>query len=412
MAVDYDLVILGGSSAGRAAAQRAAELRARVALVEPQRPHSPDFLALFHHHLRQGAGVAVARQRAMMLATPRSLAVLAAQGVDVRMGQGEFQRPLAVRVNSQILRSRRYLLAPAAAAQPFDRGFSLDAIAQSDALPTGSVWVMGGDPIGLELSQILARSGAEVTLQLPRPLPGTDAETALLLRSCLEADGVQIETAADPPSEAAIVWALGRQPQLAGLNLDAVGVECRAGIVTTNSRLQTTNPRIYACGEALGGYWLPHLAETEAAIAVENALFWPRRRIDYAKIPWAIHTVPELAQVGLTERQARSHYGAEVQVVRQHYQTLDAASVAGEPIGLCKLILRRGEIIGAHLVGINASETIAPIALALQQKLLLKTLATIAPSATWGEILTQVQQHDRLPHWQLELLERWFDWRR
>ncbi|NJL19959.1 MAG: NAD(P)/FAD-dependent oxidoreductase [Leptolyngbyaceae cyanobacterium SM1_3_5] len=252
----------------------------------------------------------------------------------------------------------------------------------------------------------------EVTLHLPRPLAGTDAELFLLLRSHLEAEGVQIET--EPPSGQA--FSLDRLPQIAALNLEAAGVEVRSNLIPVNARLQTSNPRIYACGEALGGYGLPNLAEVEAQVAIENALFWPRRSINYGQIPWAIQTRSELAQVGLSERQARRHYGRKVEIVRQAYRSIDRATVSGDPIGLCKFVLKPdGKILGAHLFGANASETIAPIALALQQNLSIQDLESIAPHATWGEILSESArqwQRDRRPNWQREWIERWFDWRR
>ena len=408
MAFDYDLVILGGSSAGRLAALKAAQLRSRVALIEPARSHSPDFMSLFYQHWRQGTDVGVARSRAANLAEARSLALLATQGVDVCIGQAEFQRPLSVVVDGRIFRSRTYLLAPDS--EPVDRALSLESIA-AGRLPTGKITLMGSNPIALEISQILSRS-IEVTLYLPKPLAGTDAETFGLLRSHLEAEGIRIEI--HPPTGKLI--SIERSPQLVLLNLAAAGVEVRSNFVPVNARLQTSNPRIYACGEALGGYGLPHLADVEAAIALENALFWPRRSISYGQIPWAIQTTPELAQVGLTEQQARRQYGRKVQIVRQTYRSTDRAKTSGEPIGLGKFILKPdGKILGAHLFGANADETIASIALALQQNLLIEALGSIAPHATWGEIVSESArqwQRDRRPNWQREWIERWFDWRR
>ncbi|NJL19960.1 MAG: FAD-dependent oxidoreductase [Leptolyngbyaceae cyanobacterium SM1_3_5] len=150
MAFDYDLVILGGSSAGRFAALKAAQLRSRVALIEPARSTPPDFLPLFYQHWRQGADVAVARSRAASLAEKRSLTFLATQGVDVCIGQAEFQRPLSVVVDGRRFRSRTYLLAPDS--ESVDR-LSLEAIAAGH-LPTEKITLIGSNPIALEISQI------------------------------------------------------------------------------------------------------------------------------------------------------------------------------------------------------------------------------------------------------------------
>jgi pyruvate/2-oxoglutarate dehydrogenase complex dihydrolipoamide dehydrogenase (E3) component len=156
-----------------------------------------------------------------------------------------------------------------------------------------------------------------------------------------------------------------------------------------NEKLQTTNPRIYGCGDVAGGYQFPHLAQYEADIALNNALFFPWFKVDYLGIPWAIFTDPPLARVGLTEAQARRRYGKDVLVVRQYFKVLDKAQLLGETTGFCKLVVRQnGEILGASIVGAQASESIGEIALAIRRKLKVGVLADLPhASSTLTEII-------------------------
>lgn len=457
MTVDYDLVILGGSSVARYAAIEASRLKARVALVEPD-SNAIDPIYLHHSLLQAGrlvdqirqakpAGIDFAaeatidfeelRQRALSIAQVqaewRSSSVLAALGVDVIAGQGEFfRRPhLGVAVNGRSLRSRAYLIATGS------RAAVMEGMAAGEAIPAsipGHLAVIGGEPFGIELAQTFARLGSRVTLIAPtRLLPAEDAEAAHLIQACLEAEGICVLTervsqvkriagkqwlqAGEKAIEAdEILLAMPRQPQLERLNLEAAGVKWHPAGIAVNAKLQTTNPRVYACGEALGGC-SPTLAESEASIALKNALFLPVDRIDYGKLPWTLFTQPQLARVGQTEAQARQTYGDDILILQQFTKTLTQAQLQGELTGFCKLIVRRsGEILGAHLVGTAAGEAIHAVALAVQQKLPVQTIAQLgAIDPSWSKLIqtTAAQwQHSRRPVWQTDLLESWFNWRR
>jgi len=274
------------------------------------------------------------------------------------------------------------------------------------------VWgVIGGGIEAVELSQILARWGCRVTMIVEQPqiLPQEDQEAVVWLRAQLEAEGVrvltdcQIEQRTTRSQGQRLVTSAGtleveellltteQQPAIADLNLEAVGVECSQGKLWVNRKLQTTNPRIYACGAALGGYSLPHIARYEAQVAFKNALFLPLFPVNYSAIPWAVFTDPELARVGLTEDQARQRYGSSVQVLRQFYKALPLAQIQGETTGFCKLIGdSQGRLLGAHLVGPAASEIIHLLALGLKQRLKIQELAALVQiSPTFSEIISQ-----------------------
>lgn len=473
VSVDYDLVILGGSRIARSAAIAASRLKARVALVEPKAAIDLEAIDLFHHSLLQAAQMVrqlrgsdryglspfknpgfqfeELRQRAMAIAQTQAEAqspeILAARGVDVVLGQGEFHRypQLGLTVNGRDLRSRTYLLAPSsrptipnieglgATAKNAVAVWTAESLAHSNLLQTlpEHLIVIGGEPRSIELAQVFAQLGTRVTLIVShdRLLPTEDAETANLIQAQLEAEGIHIlaqTTVTQVKQLDGKIWVqagyqvleadqvlltVGQQPQLEALNLEAAGVKHQPWGIPVNSRLQTTNPRIYACGDVLGGYSLAHIAQYEAETALKNALFYPSTQVNYYKIPWAIFTQPELARVGLTEEQARQQFGQEMLVLQQFSKTLSKSQLQGELTGFCKLIVRRdGKILGAHLVGNSASETIGAIALSIQQNLSVRALAqlgAIAPS--WSELIQQTAAQWQRSSFQQDLLESWFN---
>jgi pyruvate/2-oxoglutarate dehydrogenase complex dihydrolipoamide dehydrogenase (E3) component len=452
MTIDYDVVIIGGSLAAYYAALAATQLRATVALVEPQ----VDYGFAYHHALTEigklaqklndadGFGIhathtdvpeeypiSMAWSEAMLYAQcvasnlkeRHSPAILAAQGVDVIVGSGQFQSSpqLAFAVNNRLLRARTYLLASGSRPEmPEIEGLqptgylTLSNIWQSlDGATLPKNWViLGGIPQSIEIAQTLARFGCNVTLVVKHPyvLPHLDPEIAILLQAQLEVEGVRVFTQ-KPVTQVRLIedkkWiqvgdkaietdeilvATGQQPNIESLNLATVGVKWHQRSLVVNDKLQTTNHRIYACGDVIGGYEFANIANYEAKIALNNALFFPRLRLNYRSIPWAIFSVPMLAQVGLTETQAKRQFSRdEVLVLRQYFKTVATAQIRDETTGMCKLIvLRNGEILGASILGAEAGELINLIALAMSQKIKVNHLANLSPVyPSFSEILQQ-----------------------
>jgi pyruvate/2-oxoglutarate dehydrogenase complex dihydrolipoamide dehydrogenase (E3) component len=452
MTIDYDVVIIGGSLAGYYAALAAIQLHATVALVEPKVDYGfTDHHALTeigklaqklndatsfgihatHTDTSEECHISMAWQEAMLYAQcvasnlkeQHSPAILAALGVDIIVGSGQFQSSpqLTFGVNNRLLRARTYLLASGSRPEIPE----IEGLQTTGYLTLSNIWqslqgailrknwvIIGGIPQSIEIAQTLARFGCSVTLIVKHPyvLPSIDPDIAILLQAQLEVEGVRVLTdtpvtqvrliedkkwiqAGDKAIETdEILVATGQQPNLESLNLATVGVKWHRRSLVVNDKLQTTNHRIYACGAVIGGYDFANIANYEAKIALNNALFFPRLRVNYRSIPWAMFSVPMVAQVGLTEAQAKRLFSRdEILVFRQYFKTLAAAQLRNETTGICKLIvLRNGEILGAAILGTEAGELINLIALAMSQKIKVKDLAQLSPVyPSFSEIIEQ-----------------------
>jgi pyruvate/2-oxoglutarate dehydrogenase complex dihydrolipoamide dehydrogenase (E3) component len=395
-----------------------------------------------------------------------SPAILGSLGVDVITGTGEFcRRPhLGFVVNNRRLRSRAYLLATGSRpeipdidglqtvnyftpADIYQQGLqaglqvgSLENNLKPPHLQLQGGWlIVGSTPIAVELAQTLARLHCEVTLvaSTAQILPKEDPEASCLVQAQLEAEGIRVLAeslvtqvrqidnkiwvqAGNRAIETdKLVLATGHQPNVEALNLEGVGVQYTRQGLKLNEKLQTTHPRIYACTDVTEGYQIHHIAQYEASIALKNALFAPLFKVNYRGIPRAVLCDPQLARVGLTEVQARRRYGKNVFVVRQYFKTLDKAQLWEETTGFCKIVGRlNGEILGASIVGPEASELTGAIALAIRQNIKLKALADfLHVSPTLSEIIHKTalewqQQRQRQNKTLNNFLESFFNIRR
>ncbi len=384
--------------------------------------------------------------------------MLASLGVDVISGDGEFCRlpHFGFIVNNRRLRSRSYLiatgnrplipdingLATVGYVTPIDiwQKWS-DGDGERNSLSgLSNRWVViGGSYLGIELAQTLVRLDYQVTLVISEShiLPEEDLEASGLIQAQLEAEGIKIITkspvtqvmeiegrkwiqAGNKAIEADhILLAIGEEPNVEGLNLEGVGVKFSQGNLVLNDKLQTTNARIYGCGDLVGGGYGANIAQYQASIALKNALFAPLFKVNYRGIPRTVFTQLQLARVGLTEEEARQNYGKDVWVVRQYFKNLDKGQILGETTGFCKFVIRQnGEILGASVVGVEASELIGAIALSIQHKIKVGDIADLPQvSPTFAEILQKTAlewRRQRLRRNQIlqSLLEGFFNWRR
>jgi len=373
-------------------------------------------------------------------------------GVEVIFGNGKFVDRQSFQVNDRRLKARAFVIATGsrAAIPPVpgleQAGYLTNEQVFSVKTRPDSLGVIGGGPIGCELGQAFSRLGSQVTIiaSSDRLLPKEDPEAAAVVQAQFESEGIQILTKTrvervEVANGKKYLWAgqqkiavdeilvaAGRQPNVESLNLETAGVETNQSSasgygtssngkgIRVNGFLQTTNPRIYACGDVIGGYQFTHVAGYEANIVLKNALFFPLSKANYRVIPWATFTDPELARVGLTEQQARERYGDNIYVVKQDFAEVDRAQAEAATSGFAKIITRRnGQILGAHLVGPSTGELIHEIVLAMSHNLKISalsgihiypTLAEVNSKAAFGLTKQKYEKNQRLQN----LLEKFF----
>ena len=300
--------------------------------------------------------------------------------------------------------------------------------------------VIGGGPLGCEMAQVFCRFGAQTTIAQDAPLflPKEERDAAQILSESFARDGIQVrlntgavrvrveegQKLVDLVSEDhkstvavdAILTGTGRLPNVEGLNLEAAGVDCDATTgVRVNDFLQTSNPRIYAAGDACLKHKFTHTADASARIVVQNALFLGRRRLSALTIPWCTYTDPEIAHVGLYVREARDQ-GIPVKTFTIPMHDVDRAIADGEEAGFVKIHVREktDRILGATVVAGHAGDMINEITLAMVAGVGLRTLARVIHAyPTQAEAIGQAADaysRTRLTPTIQALLRRWLAW--
>jgi pyruvate/2-oxoglutarate dehydrogenase complex dihydrolipoamide dehydrogenase (E3) component len=284
--------------------------------------------------------------------------------------------------------------------------FTNETIFTNRTLPEHLI-VIGGGPIGLEMAQAHRRLGSKVTvLEAAHCLAHDDPELTAVVLAQLTVEGVALREEArinrveTNESQIALVLegneriagshllvATGRAPNVEALALDVAGIAHTKQGITVDRSLRTTNRHVWAIGDCNGLYAFTHMAGYEASLFIRNALFRAPARLDHSIVPWTTFTDPELAHVGLTERQARERHGDTVRVLHWKLADNDRAQTERETAGLVKAIVdRRGRILGASIVAPNAGELIQPWCLALFKRLKISALASfVPPYPTLGE---------------------------
>ncbi|TFD73123.1 dihydrolipoyl dehydrogenase family protein [Cryobacterium gelidum] len=426
----FDLVVIGGGTAGLIASRTAASFGARVALIEdnllggdclwtgcvPSKSliAAANVAATARSSARLGvrvgdvvvnfAQVMTHVQDAMQEIAPvDSAESLERDNIDVVIGRARFTGPDSVNVNGRELRFHQALIATGAApALPDIPG--IDAV---DLLTSETFWdlrtapeqlvVLGGGALGCEIAQAMARLGTAVTLvqRGPRILPKEDDRASSLIQAALIADGVDVRTnftaiAVTSTNRLAgtlslddgtaltfdrLFVAVGRRPNTAGLDLHSVGVRRDGhGNIVVNSRMRTSNPRIWAAGDVTGLPRFTHTAGVNANLAATNAILGLTRPVDKEAIPRVTFTYPEVGAVGLQSRDAEA--GAHRIVTWEHEQ-VDRAVTEAKTGGYTQLIVnKRGRILGGTVVGPRAGETLGEISLALKNRLTTSSIAS------------------------------------
>jgi len=442
--LNADICVIGAGSGGLSVAAGAAQMGARVILVEGGRMGgdclnfgcvpSKALIAAARHAdaMTSGApfGVTPAVPNVDYAAAKDHVANVIAGiaphdsverfeglGVKVIREYGRFISPDALEAGNTRVRARRFVIATGSS--PF-----IPPIPGLDTVPyltNESIFdlrerpehliVIGGGPIGIELAQAHRRLGSRVTvLEGFSALGKDDPELAAIALARIRAEGVDIIEGAmverisrqgarihvhveqgEVHEGSHLLVAAGRKANVDRLNLDVAGVATHRTGIAVDSRLKTANRRIYAIGDVIGGLQFTHVAGYHAGIVIRSALFGLPSRADTAHIPWATYTDPELAQVGLTEDEARKRHGARLEVVRFDYAENDRARAELATTGLIKVMVVKGRPVGASIVGAQAGELIQLWAMAIANRLKMGAVAAmVAPYPTLGEINKRV----------------------
>lgn len=446
----YHLVVIGGGTAGLVCAAAAAGLGARVALIE-RHLLGGDCLnvgcvpsksliraARAWHAVNTGqqrfaaatpvgtgdfaAAMARTRRLRAQLSRVDGAPRLRDLGVDVFLGDGHFVGPDAVEVGSQRLTFRRAVIAtggraaaPAIPGLPGVGYLTNETVFNLTELPR-RLAVIGAGPIGCELSQVFARFGAHVALFdiSPQVLPREDPDAALIVQAALALDGVRLELGVKIAEVAPrgrdgrdkvirferkggsdefvaneILVATGRKPNIEALGLEAAGVRYSAQGVTVDDRLRSTNKKIFAAGDVCSPYHFTHNSDAQARIVIANALFPGRAKVSRLVMPWCTYTSPEVAHVGLHEREAKER-GVAIDTVNIDLHDVDRAVLDSEDDGFLRLHVKKGSdrILGATLVAEHAGDMLGALCLAVTNEIgLNKIAATVHPYPTQGEAL-------------------------
>jgi len=430
---EFDIVVIGGGAGGLVVAAGGAALGAKVALVDRHRLGG-DCLwygCVPSKALIQSARIAHtmrhAERWALRPADPapdlarvmeRVRGVIAgiepndsperfrALGVDVTFGDGRFTAPDAFEIAGRRLTGTTFVLATGSRpAVPDIPGLTQTPYLTNETLfdlreAVPSLLVVGAGPVGCELAQAMRRLGSEVTIvdAAARILAREDADVVQVVAQQLRDDGIRlrldakIRRVAGPTGAIMLtvvasdgretvltgthlLLAAGRRANIEGLGLDAAGVTVADGHVLVDDKLRSSNRRIFAIGDVIGGYQFTHLAEHHAGIVLRHAIFklwWTKPS---SVIPWCTYTDPELARVGLSETEAREK-GVAHRVYRFPFSDIDRARTDNDTKGFAKLVTDpRGKLLGAAIVGPNAGELIAECVLALAQGLHAKDLS-------------------------------------
>lgn len=443
---DFDLVVVGGGSAGFAAAIRAAELGARVAMVErgtlggtcvnvgcvPSKTliRAADTNYRRSHHPFRGIPssdgsvdwASVREQKDELVAYLRRLkyweVLRSYENIELFERRATIASPHTVTLDGGIaLTGGKIVIATGASpwAAPIP-GLSqvkyLDSTGAMalERLPR-SLIVIGGSAVGLELAQMFARLGVRVTVleALPRIVPAEDPSVGEALQGYLEAEGMEIlpgvgieRVEFDGAYRIAfsrgkerraieaerLLVATGRRANTSGLGLEATGVELgKKGEIRVDEYLQTANPHLYAAGDVIGDPMFVYVAAYAGALAAENALQGNRRRYDLTALPRVTFTDPAVASVGLTESQAREQ-GIDPLVAILGLEHVPRALAARDTRGFIKLVAdrRTRKILGAHIVASEAGEMITEPALAIRYGLTIEDIVgAFHPYLTWSE---------------------------
>ncbi|MEW6670574.1 MAG: FAD-dependent oxidoreductase [Thermodesulfobacteriota bacterium] len=446
-AYDYDIGIIGGGAAGLTVASGAAQLGAKTLLVEKEDVLGGDCLhfgcvpsktliktARVYHQMKHAAGFGLPpvdvppvdfrtvaeriRSVIRIIQKHDSVERFCGLGARVQFGAPRFVDEHAVRLNGKTHSARNWVIATGSSPgippiKGLDRTTFLTnrEIFSLDRLPESMI-ILGGGPIGTEMSQAFCRLGTKVTVvhRGNQILGKEDRDMADAVLEVLKSEGVvfhlgtTIEEVRDLGNRKEVVItnksglisrleadtilvALGRSANMAGLDLESIGIKIDSRGIVVDNRLRTSQKHIYAAGDVIGGYQFTHAAGYEGGIVVSNAVFRLPRKANYSYLPWCTYTQPELASIGMNEKRAGAA-GIEYSVWTEAFKDNDRSLTEGEPAGKVKLLLDKKEKpIGIQILGPHAGDLMSEWVAVLNGGVKLSTLAgAVHPYPTTAEI--------------------------
>jgi pyruvate/2-oxoglutarate dehydrogenase complex dihydrolipoamide dehydrogenase (E3) component len=437
--IETDICVIGAGSGGLSVAAGAVQMGARVVLIEAGEmggdclnagcvPSKALIAAAKAAEVQRRGfrGVAPQAPQVDFAAVKDHVAAVIAQiapvdsqerfeglGCTVIRAFARFTSPREVQAGDHTIRARRFVIAtgsrplvpgiPGVEAVPYLTNETIFALQER---PEHLV-IIGGGPIGVEMAQAHRRLGCAVTvIEAARILGREDPELAAVVTEALREEGIAlvegqpvvrlsgmagaIEVTLGDGTHVTgshLLMAVGRKVALDGMGLEAAGIAHTAKGITVDARLRSTNRRVYAVGDAAGGLQFTHVAGWHAGFIIRQAVLGLPARANPRALPRATFTDPELAQVGLTEAEARAAHGAALTVVRAEFLHNDRAQTEAKAKGLIKVMVVKGRPVGAGIVGPQAGELIGLWALALSAKLKMSAIAgMVAPYPTLGEV--------------------------
>ncbi len=472
----YNMVVIGGGTAGLVTAAGAAGLGAKVALIErslfggdclnagcvpskaiiaaAKRTAQVRDAADFGIHIPEGVtidfGAVMERMRKLRadISPHDSAKRFTELGIHVFIGQGKFTSANTIDVDGTELTFKKATIATGAraSAPPIDGLDTIDYLTNETLFSLTEIpkrfGIIGAGPIGVEMAQSFARLGSEVFLVESSKgiLPREDPDAGVILRKSLERDGVNVlccsrdlklqpgetggvrltvesEKGSYDETVDQLLVAVGRAPNVEGLGLDDVGIAYSKVGVAVNDKLQTTVKNVYAAGDICSNFKFTHAADFMARMVIGNALFLGRWKNSNLIIPWATYSEPEVAHVGVNFQSAKEE-GLEIDTFTQQLSGVDRAILSGETEGFIKIHVKKGtdQIVGATIVGTNAGELIGEITVAMKHKIGLgKIKDTIHPYPTIGEAIRKVgdlYNRTRLTPKVKAAMTKWLEWTR
>ncbi len=443
---DFDFGVIGGGAAGLTATAGASQLGVKVLLVEKESTLGGDCLhygcvpsktliktARVYHLIKRAKDFGLPEAdlgnvdfreiskhiRAVIDTIQKhdSLERFCSLGARVEFGTPEFLDEYTIKLKGKTYSARKWLISTGSSpsAPPIEGLTDVEYLTNKEIfslehLPSSMI-VLGGGPIAIEMAQAFSRLGTDVTIvqRSGQILSKEDRDMADLVMEALKKEGVRfylntkIKRVAERAgikevsfeydgrekkiTAQALLIAMGRRANLEGLGLERIGVEYSQKGLSLDERLRSTQRHIYGAGDVTGRYLFTHAAGYEAGVVIANAVFHLPRKVNYRFMPRCTYTDPEIASIGLTEKEAQKE-GIEYTVWKEDFSSNDRALAEGESEGRIKMLIdRKGNPLGIQILGLHAGELLSEWVAVLNGKVKLSTIATSThPYPTLSEI--------------------------